>query len=167
MISSGVDTFRNYLLFRYPALRPIFRWIWFRMKRGRPIEGVSLDEARAIKRAVGIPVISTGGYQTASFVRRIIEEGACDAVSIARSLVANNDLVEQWRAGRDLPERPCTYCNKCLLNAPKNPMGCYELARFGGDHDAMVAELMTIYATKPELRVPEDAVPDAPDLAAE
>ena len=34
------------------------------------------------------------------------------------------------RAGHDQPERPCTYCNKCLFNAPKNPMGCYELPRF-------------------------------------
>src|SRR5215813_10097384 len=64
MISSGVDTPRNYFLFRYPLLRPIFRWVWFRMKRGRPVEGVSLEEARAIKRAVRIPVISTGGYQS-------------------------------------------------------------------------------------------------------
>ncbi|MGH6936664.1 MAG: NADH:flavin oxidoreductase, partial [Methylocella sp.] len=31
-ISSGVSTFRNFLLFRYPVLRPIFRWLWFRMK---------------------------------------------------------------------------------------------------------------------------------------
>ena len=50
-------------------LRPIFRWLWFRMKRGLPIEGVSLDEARAIKAAVSIPVLNTGGWQTASYVR--------------------------------------------------------------------------------------------------
>ena len=70
MISSGVDTFRNFLLFRYKLLRPIFRWIWFRMKKGMPIEGVSLEEARAIKAALTIPVLNTGGYQTASFVAR-------------------------------------------------------------------------------------------------
>jgi 2,4-dienoyl-CoA reductase-like NADH-dependent reductase (Old Yellow Enzyme family) len=155
MISSGVLCFRNFLLFRYRPLRPIFRWIWFRMKKGRPVEGVSLDEARAIKQAVSIPVINTGGYQRASFVRRALEQGAIDGVSIARSLVANNDLVEQWRRGRDLPERPCTYCNKCLLNGPKNPMGCYELDRFDGDWDRMVEEIMSIYHTRPELRVPE------------
>jgi 2,4-dienoyl-CoA reductase (NADPH2) len=124
------------------------------MKRGLPIEGVSLDEARAIKAAVSIPVISTGGYQTASFVRKAIASGAIDGVSIARSLVANNDLANQWAAGRDTPERPCTYCNKCLVNAPKNPMGCYEEARFP-DRDAMIAELMTIYRARPTLRVPE------------
>ena len=155
MLSAGVHTLRNYFLFRYPVLRPIFRWLWFRMKEGRPIEGISIDEARAIKQAVGIPVISTGGYQSASYIRENIGNGSCDAVSIARSLVANNDLVKQWAAGKDRPDRPCTYCNKCLLNAPKNPMGCYELDRFGGDYDAMVEELMSIYETRPILQVPD------------
>ena len=154
MISSGIHGFRNFLLFRYPALRPVFRWLWFRMKKGRPVEGVGLDEARAIREAVTVPVISTGGYQSAGFVRGALERGEVDAVSIARSLVANNDLVQQWAAGADLPERPCTYCNKCLVNAPKNPMGCYEEARFPS-RKAMVEELMSIYATKGELRVPE------------
>ena len=100
MISSGVDTLRNYFLFRYRVLRPIFRWIWFRMKRGLPIEGISLDEARAIKAAVKIPVISTGGWQTASKIRAAIADGSCDSVAIARSLVANPDLPRFWKNGR-------------------------------------------------------------------
>ncbi|MFO1070242.1 MAG: NADH:flavin oxidoreductase [Geminicoccaceae bacterium] len=154
MISSGVHGLRNYFLFRYPLLRPIFRWLWFRMKRGLPVEGVSLEEARAIKAAVAIPVLSTGGWQTASKVREAIGSGAIDGVAIARSLVANPDLVRWWREGHEQPERPCTYCNRCLLSAPKNPMGCYEPLRFP-DHDAMVAELMTIYRAKPVLRVPD------------
>lgn len=166
MISSGVDTFRNFLLFRYPALRPLFRWLWFRMKKGHPVEGVCADAARAIKQAVGIPVICTGGFQTASKVRRWIDEGWFDAVSMARALVANNDLPQIWAAGHDRPERPCTHCNKCLLNAPKNPMGCYELSRFDGDHERMLAELMTIYETKPTLVVPDRQRPQL-DLAAE
>lgn len=156
MISSGVHGFRNFLFFRYPLLRPVFRWLWFRMKKGRPIEAVSLDEARAIKAAVTIPVLNTGGYQTASVVRDGITSGAFDGVAIARSLVANPDLPKVWASGRDLPEKPCTYCNKCLLNAPKNPMGCYEESRFAS-RDAMVLELMTIYRTRPELRVPTAA----------
>ena len=155
-ISSGVDTFRNFLLFRYPVLRPIFRWLWFRMKRGRPVEGVGLDEARAIKAAVKIPVISTGGWQSAAKIRDAINSGDCDGVAIARSLIANPDLSRFWAAGDDLPPRPCTYCNRCLLNAPKNPLGCYEPLRFP-DHETMVEQLMTIYNTHPELRVPQSA----------
>ncbi len=161
MLSAGVDTFRNYLLFRYPALRPIFRWIWFRMKKGLPVEGVSAEQARAIKQAVSIPVISTGGYQTASVVRELISSGACDGVSIARALIANNDLPQQWQAGRDRPLVPCTHCNKCLLNAPKNPLGCYELDRFNGDHDAMINEVFSIYRTHPTLVIPPHELPAA------
>jgi 2,4-dienoyl-CoA reductase-like NADH-dependent reductase (Old Yellow Enzyme family) len=155
-ISSGVSTLRNYYLFRYPVLRPIFRWLWFRMKRGRPVEGVGLDEARAIKAAVKITVISTGGWQSAAKIREAINSGDCDGVAIARSLVANPDLLRFWAAGDDLPPRPCTYCNRCLLNAPKNPLGCYEPLRFP-DHETMVEQLMTVYNTHPELRVPQPA----------
>jgi 2,4-dienoyl-CoA reductase (NADPH2) len=156
IIASGVHGLRNFLIFRYPPLRPIFRWLWFRMKRGLPVEGVSLDEARAIKAAVGIPVISTGGWQTASRVRDGLATGAFDGVAIARALVANPDLPKVWAAGHDLPERPCTYCNKCLLNAPKNPMGCYEEARYPS-RDAMVEQLMAIYRTRPTLEIPTAA----------
>jgi 2,4-dienoyl-CoA reductase (NADPH2) len=137
------------------------------MKKGLPIEGVSLEEARAIKSNVSVPVLNTGGYQTASFVRAGLTSGAFDGVAIARSLVANNDLVQQWAKGRDSPERPCTYCNKCLLNAPKNPMGCYELPRFAS-REAMIDELMTIYATRPTLNLPPVAGgPSAPELCGQ
>ena len=152
MIASGVSTFRNFLLFRYPMLRPIFRWLWFRMKRGLPVEGVSIDDTRAIKQAVSIPVIGTGGYQTASFVRAGLESGAFDGVAIARSLIANPDLVKHWERGA-MPPQPCTYCNKCLCNAPKNPLGCYEEIRYPS-REAMLAEIAEIYRARPDLRVP-------------
>jgi 2,4-dienoyl-CoA reductase (NADPH2) len=153
MISSGSNGLRNYMLFRYPFLRPIFHWLWFRMKKGRPVEGVNLDEARVIKEAVSIPVICTGGFQTASFIREAIVSGAVDGVSIARSLIANNDLVHQWASGLDLPERPCTYCNRCLVSAPKNPVGCYEQARYP-DRDTMIEAVMSVYRTHADLVVP-------------
>jgi 2,4-dienoyl-CoA reductase (NADPH2) len=155
LISSGTRTFRNFLLFRYPPLRPIFRWAWFRMKKGRRVEGVSAEEALAIKRAVSIPVISTGGYQTRSVIDDCIAAGYFDAVAIARALVANPDLPQHWAAGNNLPPRPCTHCNKCLLNAPKHPMGCYELSRFDNDREAMLERLLSIYQVKPELRLPQ------------
>ncbi len=153
MASWGDHGWRNLTVFRFRMLRPIFRRMWFRMQKGRPVEGVSLAEARAIKSAVKIPVISTGGYQTASVIRDAITSGAIDAVSIARPLIANNDLIAQWRAGRDLPARPCTYCNKCLVNAPKNPLGCYEESRFNS-REAMIDEILSVYGTQPILVMP-------------
>jgi 2,4-dienoyl-CoA reductase (NADPH2) len=151
MISSSGAGMRNFLLFRYPALRPIFRWMWNRLKKGHGVEGVSIEEARKIKAAVSIPVIVTGGFQHASVIAGAINSGACDGVAIARSLIANNDLVKIWESGLDMPERPCTYCNRCLVNAPKNPLGCYEPIRYP-DHETMVNTIMSIYSTHADLK---------------
>ena len=63
------------------------------------IEGANLPDARAIKQSVTVPVICTGGFQTASVIRDAIDRGDCDAVSAARPLVANNDLVKMFARG--------------------------------------------------------------------
>jgi 2,4-dienoyl-CoA reductase-like NADH-dependent reductase (Old Yellow Enzyme family) len=144
MLSSGVHTLRNYLLFRFPLTTPLMRLLWNRTK-GDVVEGVSLNDAAEIKRKVAIPVLCTGGFQTASVIREAIQDGKCDAVAIARPLMANPDLVQVFADGRDLPERPCTYCNKCLVNVIENPLGCYDVSRYDGDHDRMVREVMSFF----------------------
>ena len=131
LASSGTNTFRNLLLFHNTLSGELFRKQW--QDAGVPkdeIEGLTLPDAHIIKQAVPVPVICTGGFQTASVIRKAITDGQCDAVSIARPLVANNDLVKQFAAGRDRAERPCTYCNKCLLHVVEHPLGCYEESRF-------------------------------------
>jgi 2,4-dienoyl-CoA reductase-like NADH-dependent reductase (Old Yellow Enzyme family) len=143
MISSGTQTYRNYNLIRAEPTATIFHDEWVK-NRGDIIEGLNLADANAIKAAVGIPVICTGGFQTASVIRAAIDGGKCDAVSIARSLVANNDLVKQFQAGADRPAVPCTYCNKCLVNAVKNPLGCYEESRFAS-RDEMIAQIYSVF----------------------
>ncbi len=146
MLASGKDTFRNYLLFRYRLLRPIFHFIWNRLKKKYPtVEGISADYARAIKKEVKVPVLCTGGFQNAALIRDKIAHGYFDGVTIARALIANRDLVKVWASGRDLPERPCTHCNKCLVYAPSYPLGCYELARYGGDYDRMIREVYEVF----------------------
>jgi 2,4-dienoyl-CoA reductase-like NADH-dependent reductase (Old Yellow Enzyme family) len=144
MLSSGIHTLRNYFLFRYKLLRPLFRWLWFR-KQGDIVQGISSEDAKVIKRELKIPVVVTGGFQTASVIARTIREACCDAVTIARPLIANNDLVKLFARGLDEPPRPCTYCNKCLLNDLENPLGCYELCRFDGDYAKMMEEIMSVF----------------------
>jgi 2,4-dienoyl-CoA reductase (NADPH2) len=148
LLNGGVYAFSRYIAFKYSALRPFFSFLWNRTK-GKVVEGINADAARTIKQNLNIPVLCTGGFQTASVIRKVISEGYCDGVSIARSLVANPDLPHQFAAGKELPERPCTYCNKCLVNAPKNPLGCYEVSRFDGDYDKMMREIMTVYEPSP------------------
>jgi 2,4-dienoyl-CoA reductase (NADPH2) len=147
MISSGTHTFRNYLIFRLWPFNRIFRWAWRRPSRGG-IEGINLADCRAIKQAVSVPVVCTGGFQTASVVAGAIERGDCDGVTIGRPLIANNDLVHLWASGADRPPRPCTYCNKCLINQIENPLGCYEESRFDS-HEEMAAQILSVFDPPP------------------
>jgi 2,4-dienoyl-CoA reductase-like NADH-dependent reductase (Old Yellow Enzyme family) len=177
MLSSGNQTFRNYVLFKFKIFNPIFLWVWNRMQNVPApapaahllqdtdlaaefrqfvdtteiqglldkFQGRNLHDASQIKANLNIPVICTGGFQQASLVRQAINNQMCDGVSMARMLVANNDLPQQWQAGKDIPERPCTYCNKCLLNVLENPLGCYDERRFEGDREALIKEVMTVF----------------------
>ena len=147
MLSSGAHTRRNYWIFRKWPFRSIFHWRWTRAHRGL-IEGINLSDSAAIKGAVNVPVICTGGFQTASVIRNSIRSGQCDAVSIARSLVANNDLVKLFAEGYDAPPKPCTYCNKCMVNTLNNPLGCYEEDRFGS-REEMIEGIMSVFEPRP------------------
>jgi 2,4-dienoyl-CoA reductase-like NADH-dependent reductase (Old Yellow Enzyme family) len=147
MISSGRHTFRNYLLFRTWPLNRLFRWMWERAGRDG-VEGINLTDSRAVKEAVSVPVVCTGGFQTASVVAAAIERGDCDGVTIGRPLIANANLVQLWQEGHDRPPRPCTYVNKCLINGLENPLGCYDQSRFDS-RDEMVREILSVYDPPP------------------
>lgn len=147
MISAGDAAYRLYRLFRnFPDLA---RTQW---NQAAPppdkIEGANLEDARRVKQAVNVPVICTGGFQTASVIAAALERGDCDAVSMARPLVANPDLVEVFARGQDRADRPCTYCNRCVANVIEHPLGCYDLSRFPS-RDAMLAEVMSVFRPEP------------------
>ncbi len=143
LLSSGKHAVRNYLLMRTFLLNRFFTWRWNKPDV-ETIEGAQLDDSRQIKTAVGIPVLCTGGFQRASLIRSAIERGDCDAVTIARPLVANNDLVRLFEQGQDYPARPCSYCNRCLNNVLEFPLGCYDQRRYPSK-EAMIAEIMSVY----------------------
>jgi 2,4-dienoyl-CoA reductase-like NADH-dependent reductase (Old Yellow Enzyme family) len=147
MLSSGKYTFRNYLAFRTWPINRLFRWLWTRRTKGG-IEGINLPLARAIKESVSVPVICAGGFQTGPTIAAAIERGDCDGVSMGRPLIANPDLPNMLAAGLDHAPRPCTYCNKCLINFVENPLGCYEEARYDS-RDEMVRHILSVYRGAP------------------
>lgn len=147
MVSSGNNTFRNFLLLRNDITGKLFHDQWIK-ERGNVIEGLNLPDANAIKQSVSIPVICTGGFQSASIIRDAITSGQCDAVSMARPLIANPDLPKLFAQGLDRPPVPCTYCNKCLINVVENPIGCYDLTRFT-TREAMVREILSVFDPPP------------------
>ncbi|WP_396625607.1 NADH:flavin oxidoreductase, partial [Luteitalea sp.] len=58
LLSSGSHALRNYLLFRFEPTQRLFEQRWARA-RGDRIEGINLPAAKAIKAAVGVPVLCT------------------------------------------------------------------------------------------------------------
>ena len=146
---SGTNTIRNLLIFQNPLTARLFRQQW--LEGGVPadrIEGSLLGDSRAIKAAVSVPIICTGGFQTASVIRNAITSGSCDAVSAARPLIANNDLVKHFAAGLDKAPKPCTYCNKCLAHVVEHPLGCYEESRFK-NREEMLEQIMSVFTPAP------------------
>ena len=122
---------------------PNFLWLWDLHKKGKPVEGVGLDGARLIKQAMKVPVLSTGGYQNRSFMDEHLKNGDVDGFTIARSLVANRDLIAYFKDNKQ-PPKPCTYCNKCLVYAPGVPIGCWEQDRFDS-YDHMVETAYKVF----------------------
>jgi 2,4-dienoyl-CoA reductase-like NADH-dependent reductase (Old Yellow Enzyme family) len=143
LLPGSDPAFRTYLLFKnFPELA---RRQWNdAAPKPDGIEGQNLADARLVKSAIDVPVICTGGFQTASVIAAALERRDCDAVSIARPLIANNDLVEIFRRGQDRADRPCTYCNRCLAHVVKNPLGCYDESRYPS-REAMIADIMSVF----------------------
>jgi hypothetical protein len=103
--------------------------------------GANLEDARRFRETVGLPVIANGGFQQRTFIEWALVSGGCDMVSMARPLLANPDLPEQFRAGVDVPSRPCTFCNRCTIRTTIGPLGCYEPRRFGS-REEMEAQIL-------------------------
>jgi 2,4-dienoyl-CoA reductase (NADPH2) len=170
LIDSGRYTFPLYLLFKFRLTRPLVRMVWERTLRrllyrslgdfirGRPrqppkaawqlLEGVNRAAAREIRRAVRIPVLCTGAFQSRQGIEDALRED-CDAVTIARPLLANPDLPNRLREAveenrYDVPAKPCTVCNRCLLAVVEHPLGCYDESRYAS-YDDMIASVRRIY----------------------
>gem|GEM_PF-847183 len=110
-------------------LRPLLGAGW------RRSDGHNGRLAAEFKRAVKIPVVANGGFQSRALIERALAEGHCDMVSMARPLLANPDLLRVFET-RDVPERPCSFCNRCAVLTAVQAVGCYDPRRFESQ-DAM------------------------------
>jgi 2,4-dienoyl-CoA reductase-like NADH-dependent reductase (Old Yellow Enzyme family) len=179
LLPTGLRTFRNYLGFRFAGR--LVHWIWTRKQpfwfRGKidhkKLEGFAATDAKAIRSALAvhvsdpskrIPVFLTGGFQTAGGIGEVLRNESCDAVTIARPLLANVDLPRALLDGWDGPlHRPCTYCNRCLLHVIEHPLGCYDQSRFEdgpatqNGHERMMRDVFDIFADYVEPSEAKDA----------
>lgn len=68
--------------------------------------------ARAVKRAVSVPVIGVGRFGDPGRAQAAVAAGHLDFVALGRPLLADPDWVERARAGQEV--RRCLACNSCV-----------------------------------------------------
>lgn len=99
------------------------------------VEGWKVPAAAKVKAAVSIPVAASGSIRHPDFVDKIISEGKCDMVGMARGIYAENDWVKKCAEGREDELRYCISCMQCWnanpfatsqSNCSVNPFGCRE-----------------------------------------
>ncbi len=72
------------------------------------------DIAGAVKRAVSIPVSTSGRIIDPDMAEGILQAGKADMIGIGRPLLADPDWVNKAAAGRSQDIRRCISCNECV-----------------------------------------------------
>src|SRR5262249_30769370 len=87
-------------------------------------EGFNLDQAEQFKAKLEIPVICVGGFHTREGIERALASERCDAVSVARAMIADPFLYRHL--SQPDPQAPVWgFCNGCIARAGGSPIDCY------------------------------------------
>ena len=97
--------------------------------------GVWSPYTARLREAVGVPVIASNRINTPELAERLLADGACDLVSMARPFLADPDLVNKAAEGRADEINTCIGCNQACLDHTftnrtasclVNPRACHE-----------------------------------------
>lgn len=81
-----------------------------------------LDQARAVRRAVRVPLVLLGGILSLDNLETAMRE-SFEFVAMGRALIADPDLINRMRRGEATRSR-CTSCNKCVAEMDRNGVRC-------------------------------------------
>jgi 2,4-dienoyl-CoA reductase-like NADH-dependent reductase (Old Yellow Enzyme family)/thioredoxin reductase len=107
---------------------------------GQPNGGL-VHLAEAIKKEVGIPVL-TAGKIDALLADLIVRKGQADLVSMGRGLIADPYLPRKTQDGRIAEIRTCLYCNYCITQRTrlKKRIRCSINAAAGREQECRIQE---------------------------
>ncbi|MBM4322100.1 MAG: NADH:flavin oxidoreductase [Deltaproteobacteria bacterium] len=71
------------------------------------------EEARAVKKEVGIPLILVGGIRSFAVAEKLVEDGIADYISMCRPFIREPDLINRWKRG-DWRRAECKSDNLCF-----------------------------------------------------
>ncbi len=81
-----------------------------------------LEQARRVRAAVRMPLVLLGGVTSAANLARAMREGF-ELVAMGRALIADPDLVNAIREGRETRTR-CNHCNLCVAEMDRGGVRC-------------------------------------------
>lgn len=76
-------------------------------------EAYNLSLAKAIKKVVGCPIMTVGGFRSYQVVEKALQEEGMDYVSLSRPFIREPHLPRRWQEGDRSPAR-CISCNSCF-----------------------------------------------------
>ena len=76
-------------------------------------EAYFLDDAKAVRKSVSLPLCLVGGIRSFNVAEKVVEAGTVDCVSICRALIREPDLIKRWKNG-DRRRADCISCWGCI-----------------------------------------------------
>ena len=134
LMASGADSCQKYVA--VDRRRALADHLYLQMFSPPSSEAYFEPYAQAIRAvAPDLTLLLVGGLRTTETVERVLSEGSCDFVCLARPLIREPDVVAQIEAGRR-GRFDCTSCNLCLENEGAYPLQCWRTPRLRLVHAA-------------------------------
>jgi len=89
-------------------------------------EKPQMDALAWVRQHTSLPIIVAGRMGRKEKIARVLDERLADLIAVGRPLIADPDLVEKWRGGRDEAVVACGYCLQGCLHRMKSgeALGC-------------------------------------------
>lgn len=88
-------------------------------------DGCNMKYAAEVKKHVKTPVATVGAFSDPAMMDKVLGEGLVDVIEIARGLIADPDLPNKARMGRDEDINECLRCYACFSQLlVKGQYGC-------------------------------------------
>jgi len=96
-------------------------------------EKPQMDALAWVRQHTQLPLIVAGRMGRKEKIIRVLEAGIADLVALGRPLIADPELIEKWRKGKDEEVVACGYCLQGCLHRMKSgePVGCNLNPRLG------------------------------------
>ncbi|MGI5901578.1 MAG: FAD-dependent oxidoreductase [Desulfitobacteriia bacterium] len=77
-------------------------------------DGISVDYASEVKKAVNIPVIVDGNLTDVEYCEKLLKEGKTDFIGMGRPFITDPYWPRKARAGKEKDILPCIRCMQCI-----------------------------------------------------